>query len=332
MNYKQKKYSRKKVREAIMQTQLRFLLFLMLIVAIPATVVALTEIEHSKGAISVVGGTTMASMMAIGNIEGVSDREVAGEAISYKVWLIELSQIDDSVPFPRPNASREVGAVPLKPGQKPHYFVAHDIPTYGGTGERGDLTIAGTNTFTIIMGGIRDQLLNFQEQYAGGKFIIIFQECDTGDRFIKGTLCKPMVMSNYNVANDKESKSITFTFTNRSITQYYKYTGSLSGGDPVLHPAGTAALAVQPGVDVYRIPDGAAATYAISSITGLATHDEGRYITLLGEGGSNAATIAEAAGIVLKNGATWTAKAGSQIVFRVFDTSTVVEVSRVQTV
>lgn len=332
MNSKQLKYSRKKVRNAIMQTQLRFFLFLMLIVAIPATVVAFSETDNSTEAVSVIGVTTMASMLAIGNIEDVSDRDVAGESISYKVWLIELSQIDDTNTFPKPNASREVGAIPLKAGQKPHYFVAHDIPTFDSSGERGDLTIAGTNTFVIIMGGVRDQLLNFIEQHAGGKFIIIFEECGSDVKNIIGSTCKPMVLGNYSVANNKDSRSVTFTFTNRSISQYYKYTGSVADVEPVLHTAGTAELTVQPGNDTYRIPNGTAATYAITSIAGLSANDEGRYVTLLGEGSANAATIAEAAGIVLKNGATWTAKSGSQIVFRVFDASTLVEVSRVQTV
>jgi len=331
MNFKQLKYSAKKVRKATQSLQLRMFLFLMLIIAVPATIVALTEIDHSKEAVSVIGGSTFASMLAIGNIEDVNDREVAGEAINYKVWLISLDQVDDSVPFPSANASREVGAVPLKSGQKVHYFVAHDIPTFASSGERGDLTISPTNTFTIIMGGIRDQLLNFIEEYAGGKFIVIFQECETGDKFIVGSPCKPMVLKNYALKNDKENRSVTFTFENRSIRQYYKYTGSVSGTDAVLHPAGNDTLTVQPGADTYRIPNGSSATYAIASVAGLSSNDEGRYITLLGEGSANSATIAEVAGFVLKNGATWTARAGSQITFKVFDQTTLVEVSRIQT-
>ena len=332
MNSKQLKYSQKKVRKALMQTRLRFFLMLMLIVALPATVVALTEIDNYKEAVSVVGGTSFASMLAIGNIEDVSDNEVAGEALSYKVWLIEYSQIDSSVPFPKPNASREVGAIPLKAGQKIHYFMAHDIPQYSSSGERGDLTISGTNTFTIIMGGVRDQLLNFIEQFAGAKFLVIFQECGVDQKYIVGTPCKPMVLKNYALKNDKENRSVTFTFENKSIRQYFKYTGSLTGTEPALHTAGTTSLTVQPGVDTYRIPNGTSATYAIATVTGLSANDEGRYITLLGEGTTNSATIAESAGIVLKNGATWTTNAGSQIVFRVFDSSTLIEVSRIQTV
>lgn len=332
MNSKQLKYSRKKVRKAIMQTQLRFFLFLMLIVAIPATVVAFTETDHSTEAVSVFGGATMASMLAIGNIEDVGDNEVSGEALAYKIWLIHYKQIDDTKPFPKPNASREVGAVPLKPGEKPIYMEAHDIPTVVSSGEKGDLTVTGTNTLSIIMGGVRDQLLNFIEQYAGSKFIIFFKECGSDTVYMIGTACKPMVLKSYNKKNDKESRSVTFTFENKTIQQYKKYTGDLSGTEPALHAADTTVLTIQPGVSTYRIPDGSAATYAIATLTGLSANDEGRYITLLGEGTTKSATIAESAGFILKNGATWTAKSGSQIVFYVLDSSTLVEVSRVQTV
>ena len=332
MNNKQLSYSRKKVFKALQQTQLRFFLMLMLIVAVPATVVALTEIDHSKEAVSVIGGTSFASMLAIGNIEDVGDNEVAGEALSYKIWLINYNQIDDTKPFPQPNASREVGAAPLKPGEKPIYFMAHDVITVGSTGEKGDLTTSGTNTLTAIMGGVRDQLLNFIEQYAGSKFIVFFQECGSDYIYMLGTPCKPMVLKSYDMKNDKESRSVTYVFENKTIQQYKKYTGDLSGAAPALHTAGATALTVQPGVDTYRIPNGTSATYAIATVAGLSANDEGRYITLLGEGSTNAATIAESSGIVLKNGATWTARAGSQIVFRVFDSSTLVEVSRIQTV
>lgn len=332
MNSKQIKYARKKVFKALQQTRLRFFLVLMLIVAVPATVCALTDIDNSKETVSIVGGASFASMLAIGNIEDVSDNEVAGEALSYKIWLINYNQIDDSKPFPKPNASREVGAVPLKPGEKPIYLMAHDVITVGSSGEKGDLTTSGTNTLTAIMGGVRDQLLNFIEQYAGSKFLVFFQECGSDHVYMLGTPCKPMVLKSYDLKNDKESRSVTYVFENKTIQQYKKYTGDLSGAQPVLHTAGTTALTVQPGIDTYRIPNGAAATYAIATVNGLSANDEGRYITIIGEGTTNSATIAESAAFTLKNGATWTAKAGSQITFLIYDASTLIEVSRIQTV
>lgn len=332
MNEKQIKYSNKKVFKALMQTHLKLFLFVMLIMAVPATIFAVTNGDDSKESISVVAGTSMAGMLAIGNIEGVSDNEVAGEALSYKIWLIHYSQIDDSKGFPKPSVAREVGAVPLKPGEKPHYFMAHAIPDYQATGEKGDLTISGTNTFTIIMGGLRVPLLNFIEEFAGGKFLVFFQECESDDKYILGSPCKPMILKSYDAGNDKDKRAVTFVFENRSTRLYYKYTGDLSGNAPQLHTTDATALAVAPGVSAYRIPDGSSATYAIATVSGLSANDENRYITLFGEGTTKSATIADSTNFVLKNGATWTAKAGSQLTLKVHDTSTLIEVSRIQVV
>lgn len=330
MTNKQLKYSRLKVQKAIRSTMLRGFLFILMAIAVPATIYAVTN-NGDKEAIVTVTTASMLSMAAIGNIDGVSDRDTAGKALDYRVWLIHYSQLDKDAPFPKPNSLREVGDIPLLPGQKAHYFEAHDIPEYGGTGERGDLTTTGTNTFTVIMGGMRDQLLNFIENYAGGKFIVIFQECGVDEKYILGSPCKPMVLQSYDAKNNKESRSVTFTFSNESLNLYQKYVGSLATTEPALHTAGGTTLAIQQGVDTYRIPNGASDTYAIGAFSGIASADEGRTITLRGEGTTNAATVADSAGIVLKDGATWTAKQGSSITFRIFDATTLIEVSRVQT-
>lgn len=319
-----------KARRAL---QLKFFLCLMLLFASVSTISAITSPDDAKVSTEIVVGTTMASMMAIGSIDDVADKEVAGESIAYKVWLIETKQLDGSRSFPIPNASREVSSLPMLDGEYMHYFEAHDIPTYTSSGEKGDLTISSTNTLTIIMGGVRDQLLKFIEEKAGCKFLIIFQECESNNRFILGNPCKPMVLKSFNLKNDKENRSVTFTFENKSIKQYHKYVGDIIVKDAVTITAGATALATQPGVNTYKIPNGTSATYALATVSGLTASDKGRTITLVGTGSDKAATVADNTSFVLEDGATWTAKAGSQISFRVLDSTTLVEIqgSRVQT-
>ena len=62
----------------------------------------------------------------------------------------------------------------------------------------------------------------------------------------------------------------------------------------------------------------------------LVKSDKGRFITLVGAGTDKAATIADGSTFVLEEGATWTAKTGASITFRVLDTTTLVEVSRTE--
>lgn len=279
-------------------------------------------------------GTSLATMMTIGDIKDVSDRQTHGSNIAYQVYLISVDQVDTTKPFPKPNASREVGQIPMKDGEYMRYFEAHDIPTYTGSGEKGDITTSGTNTFAIIMGGMREQLLNFQEEYAGGKFIILFHEIGETDWYILGSVDRPMIFSSFENKNDKDGRYVTFTFTRTSIDQYYKYTGAIVRSEPASHTADQTELTIKSGVDTYKIPGGSSGTYAISSVSGITASDKGRYITLEGTGtDSKSATIADSTTFVLEDGATWTAKAGSRITFLVFDSQTLVEVSgsRVQT-
>lgn len=122
-----------KARRAL---QIKFFLCLMLLVASISTFAAVTSHEDSKVSTEIVVGTTMASMMAIGSIDDVADKEVAGESIAYKVWLVETKQLDSARQFPIPNANREVSSLPMLDGEYMHYFEAHDIPTYTSSGEK----------------------------------------------------------------------------------------------------------------------------------------------------------------------------------------------------
>lgn len=279
-----------------------------------------------------IGGSLAMAMMTIGDVDDVSDRMTHGSNIAYKLYLIDISQIDDTKAFPLPNSSREVSTIPMKVGQYMKYFVAHDIPTFSSTGEKGDITTSGTNTFTAIMGGMRNQLLDFIEQHAGGKFIILFKEVGDPQWYILGSYDRPMVLSNYESKNDKDGRYVTYTFTRTSIDQYYKYTGEIVRVPAAAHTADQTTLAIKSTNDRYTIPDGSAATYEINAVSGLSANDKGRYITLEGAGTDKSATIADGNAFVLEDGATWTAKSGSSITFRVLDTQTLVEVpgSRVQ--
>ena len=279
-------------------------------------------------------GLNIASMMTIGDIKDVSDRHTHGSNIAYEVCLIGIDQVDASKPFPKPNASREVGQVPLLPGEKMLYYYAHDIPTYVGNGEKGDITTSGTNTFAMIMGGMRDQLLNFQEEFAGGKFIILFHEIGDEQWYIIGSKDRPMIFSTFENKNDKDGRYVTWNFTRTSIDQYCKYKGAMVRAERGNHTQAQTKLSITPGVNEYNIPNGNSSTYVLSSVSGISANDKGRLITLYGEGTGNAATIAENTVFILEDGKTWTAKAGSRITFQVFDENTLVEVSgsRVQTV
>ena len=281
------------------------------------------------------GGFSMATMALIGDIEGVSDRITAGSQISAKVWLVHVdSQLNVDVPFPVPNASREMGTIPLKPGETMHYFVAiDDSITDSSKGDKGDVTTNVTNTITFIMGGNRNQLLQFYEEYAGGRFIVIYQLSSDKKYYIMGNDVKPMILKSYERKNDKDSRSITFTFENKSFDQPCYYVGDIVRGAPAVIATDATTLTIQSGKSVYNTPSNNTAARVLDDVAGIADADKGRVIDIVGTGGNYPLSIDSNETFLLIDKQRWTANAGSRISFKVLDAITLVEVegSRVQT-
>lgn len=273
-------------------------------------------------------------MVMIGNIEDSSDRDAAGEQISYEVFLISTDQIDKSKPFPKPNMNREIGDLPLKAGERMYSFECHIAPTDDGKGEKGDFNSTFSGTIVLAMSGNRDQLMDFCEQFTGKKFIIIYQDSETGNYFIAGDILKPMTLKSFERANNKEKRGVTMTFENSSYRQPHKYVGVIVRTEPITLAAGAAILAIVSGNDAYIAPNGTDAATPITSVSGLTVNDKGRTITVRGEGSDKAATIEDGAVFVLEGGVTWTGKSGSALTLRVLDTSRLVEVggTRIQTI
>lgn len=172
-------------------------------------------LDHSLGA-AAGSGVSLASMALLGHVDDVSDRDTHGSAISYIVYLIALDQIDRTKEFPQPNANREVAPVPLKPNEIPHYFEAHDIPTFTGTTEKGDITTTGENQLVMVMGGARANLYNFIEEYSGGKFIALYKHIKKKEWYIVGELERPIILSNTETKDDKDGRYTTLTFKRSS--------------------------------------------------------------------------------------------------------------------
>lgn len=275
-------------------------------------------------------GVSLASMAILGHIDDVSDRDTHGSDISYIVYLVALDQIDRTKPFPQPNASREVAPVPLKPGEIPHYFEAHDIPTFTGTTEKGDITTTGENNFVIIMGGARVNLYNFIEEYSGGKFILFFKHVKKSEWYILGELERPVILANTETKDDKDGRYTTFTFKRPSVDLPLVYTGNPAITAAGSVAAGATTIAITASANSYTIANGTSGAAAIATVSGLNKNDKGRYITLYGAGTDKPATIADGTTFVLEDGATWTAKQGASLTLRVLDTTTLVEVSRTE--
>lgn len=334
INDKQLAYSYKKAAQETKKLQTTFVLTILLFVAVMCTIGIFTDPVFATTGVKLLGGSTIASMMLIGNVSDLSDKYTTGNNIARELYIIDiLEQVDTSTAFPQPNASREVGTVPLKSGQKMIKFQTHSNPKLNSTGESSDNAASGTNTLEIALAGNTDQLKNYAEQHLGSLNCLIFRNVDSTGLRILGSYDNPVKLKSFEIKDDAEGRYVIFKFERSSILQDYKYTGSIIAQDPATHTAGSATLAITSGQDVYQTPNGSSATYAINAVSGLTASDKGRVITLLGTGTTYPPTLADSATFILEDGSTWTGKAGSKLVLKVLDASTLVEVqgSRIQT-
>lgn len=165
-------------------------------------------------------GVGLATMTLIGSIDDVSDRDTHGNEIAYQVVLINTAQLADLFNFPQPSATDRtvtIGKSILKPGEAAHYFEAHTIPTLLSSTEKGDITTNGTNTFTVVMGGDRNALKDFIEEFSGGKFIILYKHIKDTVWHIIGEAERPMILGNTETKDDADGRYSTLTFTRPSV-------------------------------------------------------------------------------------------------------------------
>lgn len=332
-NKKQIAYSNLKVWLAKYWLMYKLFYLVVLILAVPAVAVAMVEpsVLNIATGLAFGGGVQLMSMAAIGHIADDSDQNSVANQIAYDIRLIETSQIDTSVAFPTPNASREIADITLLTGEINHEFISHSRPTYSGTGELNDYTVDPNKEIQIVLANaFRDKVLDFVEQKVGGKFILLFRRIETTQWYMIGSLDQPLRFNNYDVKGDAEASVAICKFGNKSVRQYYKYVGAISANAADTIAADATNLTVSDN-DRYQLTDGSAAPVAIATVSGIATADYGRTITVYGSGGNYPSTIADNAVFSLRDGATWTANSGSKITFRIVDSNSLYEVDRVQT-
>lgn len=310
----------------------RFAMVMFLAFALPSISIAIANPTDENAKIAATSTVSLAITAGVVNLEEVSDRETAGNQISNKIFYVRTDQIDTSQPWPTANSVRELGTIPLKPGEYFHYVHSHNDPDEGSKGEKGDITTAITNTFNAVLGSNSVDVLNFIEANVGRKFILFWYDNTSKTWMIGGSIYKPYTLKSFERSNNKDGKFSKLVFEGNGFDQPYLYKGTILEQAPTAQAAGVTNLVVSPGADAYFIPNGAASAVAIATISGITANDVGRVITLYGQGSDKAATIADNTYFILHNSTTWTAKQGSKLVLKIYDTQTLIEVegSRVQ--
>ncbi len=337
LNHKQIAYSRSKANASRMKLYRNFMFAVLGIFACVFAGIALSGSPINWDALVTLttgGGIVYATMATVGNMPEISDKLSSPNQIGMKIWLIALDQVDQNETFPTPNSDRELGTIPMLAGEVMHYFDAiPDTIDETATATKGEIITEYAKNFIFIVAGNRDQHLNFMEDYAGKGFIIIYQIGEEGTKYVLGSAYKPMVLQTADrKGGGKEGRYITFTFQNKYWRQPLNYVGAIVTAAPDTVAAGATTLPVTSATQ-YRLSDHSAQV-TLAAVSGIGSDDIGRVIEILApETAANAPDIDDNNVFILKSGVTWTANPGSRISFKIFDSTTLVEVdgSRVQT-
>ena len=177
--------------------------------------------------------------------------------------------------------------------------------------------------------GNKQEIREFKSNWIGRKCVAIIDHCDGTPKDLIGSICNPCKMQvNYTANKDATSNEFTFAQMMRGL-DIAIYDNTVPYAEPkAVIDAGATEIALV-GEGQYQLT-GDATSAAIATVTG-AQH--GMLFTLLGVTSGTAPAIAAGGVFVLKNGAAWTANAGSQITFKAFkdgaSTFTYIEQSRV---
>ncbi len=295
----------------------RTLLALIAILAVGTLLSIGLEHLHLLQGISFVSTATV--MGLVGNIKGVDNTTRKGRKIKYKVFLLSVDQVDPDVAFPTAN-DLNLANIPIKAGEYWHYIeTIRNTPEVKNTGSDGDNVSEITNTLTLMAGGMADNLIRLLKTGIGEYFYPVWENCDTGERFIMGDGCQPSKLLSFEGGPGKEYTGYQIVFENKSNQLFLHYQGTtpLQPADVVPVDATTITLTAN---DTYQLQSGSAAAPTITGFTAVADSDVGRIVTIKGPNSIPDFPPVIAAGndFLLIDGADWTANANASISFKIF--------------
>ena len=181
--------------------------------------------------------------------------------------------------------------------------------------------------------GTSREAMAFIKQYANEGFILFYGGCGTNEYRVVGSQCHPVKLSPA-IKDDKDGNVTTLTFEQEMLNDDYVmfFYGNLPLVGAYAAPSNEFALTKANGA-VYQLPSNADDAETAIAVTG-SDLDAETMVTLIGGGGAEPLVLANstagAVPIILKNGSSWTALAGSRINLRVVkaDKTYLIEASR----
>jgi len=249
-------------------------------------------------------------------------------AATPKAPNVTIILTDDLVSTPDRNAGGVLmeGNFVFKPGTGPlqcYMTASKQAPSFEGEGEEDSISVK--HKFDGMHPGDALEINELVQGLMGQNVIIIYGSCSNTIKKVYGTPCAPLQLKPSFVANN-DMTGHTLVFEAFQKTKYLPghYLGELPTGNPTAVVGAAVELSVADGFQ-YKLAPFASTASITAENTDLPA---GTFVTLIGGGGANPATLATGAGsgdnadVLLRGGANWIALDGATIDLEVFDDGT----------
>ncbi|MDU1892823.1 MAG: hypothetical protein E6767_19255 [Dysgonomonas sp.] len=256
--------------------------------------------------------------MILNNLTTQDDKNAMLAALRFRIYLAPMSLVDVNNYPKAVNAT--ISSNVLLPGAVFKYFDAM-VNTLKPSVEPGESPLNGKITLSPSIEGVSKETLQWVYDNQGKRFLVIYERCSDGQRFIAGDPCSGGLKFSYQSIGELENGTagITTTFEGGECPEpFWFYDGPLPLEDPEFVAADATTFALTSKVQ-YQLGSNTASK-TLTDITGITDTSVGRIIEILGAGASNPTKISSSTKFILKNGIDFTAGAGSRISFLITKT------------
>ena len=179
-------------------------------------------------------GAKSVPRMALGfnafNVPHPANNAGAGSQLRYRVYYAFSDQVDVDN-FPARDESNQISDLPLIPGESMHYLDAIPSKVTDNSPSSGD---PGMQTFqpvlTMTFAGYDKEIRNFITDNLNAFFYLIYENCESGDKFIFGSKCSPAHLVVTEAGHGQEKTGAVLEFKTNCPVPPLKYIGIIDTG------------------------------------------------------------------------------------------------------
>jgi hypothetical protein len=249
---------------------------------------------------------------------GIQPKSSKLSSLKFRLYLAFLTDVDVDN-FPKAVLATISTNVLLS--GKTWFYVDTKINTINPTGAAGESQGNVTLTLSPQLEGISKESLSWMYGLNGERVIAIWENCETGQKFIAGSPCSGGLLVSIQSLGRMEdgfNGGVLNMVGDECPEPFWFYDGPVIRDAPQVIPPDATTFALTDKVQ-YRLSDNSAAT-TLANISGVTDNSVGRIIELLGGGSINPTTVSASASFLLQNGVTWSAVEGSKLSLQIVKT------------